>query len=212
MQRNDARTWWFIMVIKKKIGDKSEPNKQREIKQTKSISLDAACKTLARLHISIPQSCMILFMQDSCSITVYLATICKINPFLRKKEVNADIRATLSSVCRFYVITIIVSIKFGIFVSSDPTISWLIAILCSPLSQLFHIARVSLCSLTLSYHFKLHLMVATNLLTRVHTLTHTLKLCIISLHFQLPFEALCWAHNLLEQFFALYVDSMSTPF
>ena len=50
-----------------------------------------------------------------------------------------------------------------------------------------------------------------NLFTRVYTLTHPLKLCIVTPHFQLLVGALSWAHNLLEQLFSRYVDSMSTP-
>ena len=68
------------------------------------------------------------------------------------------------SLCWFYVNTIIVRVKFGTYVGCDPTISQLIAILSSPLSQLVHIARVLLFSLILSYHFKLHLMITTYLL------------------------------------------------
>ena len=51
-----------------------------------------------------------------------------------------------------------------------------------------------------------------NLLTRVYTLAHPLKLCIISPHFQFLVRALFWANNLLEQLFARYVDSMSTHY
>ena len=50
-----------------------------------------------------------------------------------------------------------------------------------------------------------------NLFTRVYTLTLPLKFCIISPHFQLLVRELSWGHNLLEQLFARYVDSMSTP-
>ena len=50
-----------------------------------------------------------------------------------------------------------------------------------------------------------------NLITRMYALTQPLKLCIISPHFQLQARALCWAHNLLEQVSARYVDSMPPP-
>ena len=50
-----------------------------------------------------------------------------------------------------------------------------------------------------------------NLFTRVYTLTQPPKLCIVNPHFQVLVRALSWVHNLLEQLFARYVDSMSTP-
>ena len=69
-------------------------------------------------------------------------------------------------------------------------------------------------SLTMLSYIKLSFQAPScdhNLFTRVYTLTHPLKLCIISSHFQILVRALSWVHNLLEQLFAPYVDSMSTP-
>ena len=69
-------------------------------------------------------------------------------------------------------------------------------------------------SLTMLFYIELSFQAPSydhNLFTRVYTLTHPLKLCIIPPHFQLLVRELSWAHNLLEQLFACYVDSMSTP-